>query len=110
MATIVDNIRKEADNIALQCIKAKMPEAKILPAEICWNLSTIEYTWDWTNHAIAFGLEKDFIKGLKMQVCNKSEAQILLLVGEKFEGCFVRNKTKRYWLKPAPPAGAQTTE
>jgi hypothetical protein len=100
MATIVDNIRKDVERITKQFIRASMPEPKMLHAEICWNLSTIEYTWDWTKHTVASGLEKDFIKALEMEVCKKSEAHVLLLVGEQIDGCFIGSKTKRYWLKP----------
>lgn len=100
MKTILDNIRSDADRISKQFIRANMPEPKMLHAEICWNLSTIEYTYDWTKHMIASGLEKEFIKGLQMVVCKKSEAHILLLVGEQIEGFFIGSKTKRYWLKP----------
>jgi len=51
--TIIDNIRKDAEMISRRFIRANMPEPKLLHAEMCWNLSTIEFTYDWTKHLVA---------------------------------------------------------
>jgi hypothetical protein len=99
MATIIDNINKDMQAITRQCIRNNMPEPRMIPAEICCDLSAIGYTWGWTKKTIAAGTEKQLIKSLNMKVCKKSEAAALMIAGEQTEGCFITGKSKRYWLK-----------
>jgi hypothetical protein len=42
---------------------------------------------------------KKWIDDSGFVVCKKSEAECLLIVGEKRDGCFVLTKHKNYWLK-----------
>jgi hypothetical protein len=80
-------------------IKANMPEPKMLHAEMNWNMESLGYTFDVTNHMVPSGLEKVFISRFGMKICKKSEALYLLVVGEKQDGMFMAKKYKNYWLK-----------
>lgn len=86
--------------VTMDCIKANMPEPKMLDADMNWSMETLGYTWDMTTHKIASGLEKQFIASIEMAVCKKKEAMYLLTVGEKTDsGCFIVGKYKNYWLR-----------
>jgi hypothetical protein len=100
MKTIIDNIRRDAAEAAMYFIRNSMPSAKIIDVEVCWDLSTINYTWDYTYHRVASGLEKEFIAKLGLVVCKKREAMCYMIAGEKQDGMFDRRKSNVYWLKP----------
>ena len=102
MATILDNIKKDAEAITRQCIRNKMPEPRMIHAEISFDVSAIEYNWNWTKKIIAAGTENQLIKTLNMRRCKKSEADALMIAGEKKGDCFIIGKSKRYWLKRKP--------
>lgn len=90
------------NQVTMNCIRANMPEPKMLHADMNWNMETLGYTWDMSYHKIASGLEKKFIASIEMQICKKKDASYLLTIGEKTEyGCFITGKYKNYWLKAA---------
>jgi hypothetical protein len=99
MATILDNLRKDTQAITRACIRKNMPPPKMIKAALCWNLAAIDAADNWTERTIASGTQKQFIKQLNLRRCKKSEAQVLMIAGEKQDGCFIKGKSKRYWLR-----------
>ena len=85
-------------------LRSKMPEAKMLAVEICFDLKEISWTWAWSVTKCASGLEKQFIANLGMEKCKKSEATMLIIIGERPENndCVGvwKNKTPNVWLRP----------
>lgn len=90
----------EVRQASREIIRAKMPEVRMLDAEICWNLENIDMSWDWTSHKLAAGLEKKFIADYEFVICKKSEATALVIIGEKgASGNFIQGKCKNYWVR-----------
>lgn len=100
MATILDNLRKDTQAITRACIRKNMPPPKMIQAAICWNLAAIDAADNWTERTIASGTQKQLLKQLNLRRCKKAEAQVLMIAGEKQDGCFIKGKSKRYWLRP----------
>jgi phosphotransferase system IIB component len=100
MKTIVENINADAKRIRLEMIRAKMPEAKRLNAELCKDLPNSYYTTAWIKFEVNAGTDKDVISKLGLTICKKSEATAQLIIGEQTDtGYFIIGKHKNYWLK-----------
>jgi hypothetical protein len=104
--TRLQQFNAEVKEASRAIIRQNMPEAKMLDAEVCWDLSNIDWVPSWTYHKVAAGLGiKQFIASLGMQKCTKKEAHILLVVGERPEwnkdekGVWAKG-VKNVWLKP----------
>lgn len=92
----------EVKELSRQFIRNNMPEAKLLHVDICFDLPNEFFTWAWEQTKIASGLQKSFIEKSGFDVCKKSDAQLLMVIGEKNAdtGAWITGKFKNYWLKP----------
>lgn len=91
----------EVKEISYQFIRANMPEPKMLTCDICFDLPNEFYRWAWDTTKVASGLQKDFIAKAGFEVCKKSDATLLMVIGEKDANTdmWVSGKFKKYWLK-----------
>lgn len=97
----------EVNQITKHMIRNTSAEAKKLAVEVCWNLSEQFFTSSWSHHFVFSGLEKKFIEELGMEKCKKTEAHILIIIGERPEwlqgteayGSWKKG-VKNIWLKP----------
>jgi len=106
--TRLQQFQYEVNQITTKMIRDTMREPKKLAVEICWNLSQQEFTFSWSYHTVFSGLQNNFIAELGMKKCKKSEAHILLVIGERpehLEGAEAHGSWKKgvknIWLKPA---------
>ena len=91
----------EVKELSRQFIRNSMPDAKMLHVDICFDLQNEFYTWAWEQTKVASGLQKEFIDKCGFDVCKKSEATLLMIIGEQnTDGAWLKGKYKNYWLKP----------
>lgn len=84
-------------------IRMNMPEPKIVQASFCSDLPNGEWMQSWSDFKIAAGsiVVSKWITDNGFQVCKKSEATCLLIVGEKNDcDLWIPKQTKNYWLRP----------
>ena len=106
--TRLQNFQYEINEITNKIIRDKQIEPKKLAVEICWNIQEIQFTSSWSHHNVFSGLQNEFISELGMVKCKKTEATILLVIGERPEwlsgseayGCWKKG-VKNIWLKPS---------
>ena len=75
----------EVNKITNDVIKAHTREPKILHIEICYNLPEMGFTFAWERHTVYSGLENKFIAERNLVRCKKSEADTLIIIGERPE-------------------------
>lgn len=97
--SMVKDFKREVDEACRKLNRINMPEPKMLVGEICWELDKDQLSSSWTKHKVVSGLEKEFYAKLGFEKCKKSEATILFYVGEQVDGFFIKDKTKRFWLR-----------
>lgn len=100
--TRTQQLEQEVKQVSKMLMRSKMPDAKILSVEICFDLVNDFYTWAWSNTNVASGLQKQFIEKSGFTVCKKSDATLRMIIGEKNEnGNWIVGKYKNYWCKPS---------
>lgn len=92
----------EVEAISRNFIRLSMPDAKMLTVDVCFDLPNEFYRWAWSTTKVASGLQKRFIAEAGFEKCKKSEATILMIIGEKDadSDVWLTGKYKNYWLKP----------
>jgi len=105
--TRLQQFQYEVNNITKNMIRNSFVEPKKLSVEVCWNLKEEMFVSSWSHHSVFSGLQKKFISELGMVKCKKSDAHILIIIGERPEylqgaeayGCWGKG-VKNIWLKP----------
>lgn len=99
--TPMQQYQQEVNELSRKFIRNGMPEAKMLVCDICFDLPNENFTWAWSATKVPSGLEKDFISKYGFEVCKKSDATLLMIIGEQNEqGNWIIGKYKNYWCKP----------
>lgn len=101
--SVLPTHREQDWKLALDnCRKNNMQgEPKYLEMDIVWDLDT-QFGFNTTVSKIASGdvIRKKLFLEIGMEVCKKTDATLLIIIGEKSCGCWLIGKCKNYWLKP----------
>jgi hypothetical protein len=94
---------READwQMALeQCRRlSRQGEPKFLDMAIVWDMDMM-FSFNTTFTKVAAGdvIRKKLFSDMGVVVCKKSEATLLIQIGEMQSGCWLIGKYKNYWLK-----------
>ena len=93
----------EVRELIKSMIRSTMPAPKMLSCDICFDLPNEFFATAWEQTEVAAGTQKAFIKKAGFDVCKKSDATLLMIIGEKSEsGDWIIGRFKNYWLKPSP--------
>ena len=76
-------------------------EPRFLEMDIVWDLDT-QFNFNTTVTKIVSGdvVRKKLFSEMGMEICKRSEATLLIIIGEKQEGAWIIGKCKNYWLRP----------
>lgn len=91
----------EVRELVREIIRATMPAPKMLCCDICFDLANDYYATSWEQVKVASGTQMEFIKKAGFEKAKKSDATLLMIIGEKAEsGAWIAGKFKKHWLKP----------
>ena len=94
--------REQEWEIALENCRKNLiqGEPKFLDMDICWNMDT-QFIFNMTITKIVAGdiIRKKLFYDMGVEMCKKSEATLLIIIGEKKDGAWIIGKCKNYWLK-----------
>ena len=77
-------------------------EPKFLDMDIFWDIDELATIFNTTITKILAGdiIRKKLFSDMGVAICKKSEATLLIIIGEKKDGAWIIGKCKNYWLKP----------
>lgn len=76
-------------------------EVSFVDMDIVWDLDT-QFSFNTTSTKVASGqiVAKKLFDDMSMGLCKKTEATLLIIIGKKINGAWVKGECKNYWLKP----------
>ena len=88
--------------IALENCRKNLPhgEPYFLDMDIYWDMDT-QFIFNTTMTKILAGdvIRKKLFYDMGMEICKRSEATLLIIIGEKKDGAWLIGKCKNYWLR-----------
>ena len=75
-------------------------EPHFLYMDIVWDMDT-QLIFNTTMTKILAGdvIRKKLFSDMGMEICKRSEATLLVIIGEKQDGAWIIGKCKNYWLR-----------
>lgn len=101
MKTIQKRIKEDVDRITLEVIRSKMPDPKMVDVKVYHDLASIfSHQLDYEATIPAGSMSASaFLKAKGYVKCTKSEAAMLVVIGERANGAWIIGKSKNYWVK-----------
>ncbi len=92
--------RQNDFKIAIQNCNKSQGDVKYLDMDIVWDMETqFGFNTECTKIASGDVVRNNFFASIGMVLCKKSEATLLIIIGQKTNEFWTIGKTKNYWLK-----------
>ena len=101
MSKLPNNREKEWQLAIDNCNrKANQGVVKFLDMHIIWDMD-MQWSFDTTKTKIASGdvVRVDLFNSLGFKKSTKKDEDVLVIIGENTNGCWIIGKHKMYWLK-----------